>query len=209
VLRTDEVAVPRPGHGRDSSPAQRWLAGAKPVFLPVVVAVAIGAIFISVYLAAFHAPVPRGLPVAVVGTTAETEAVAEALPGHEPGAMRVQQLPDEAAARSAVEHGDVFAAFLPAAGDPRLLYAGARGPAVTTLLIQSFGPLAEAGGAKLEAVDVVPASPQDTRGLVVFYTTFGLVLAGYLFGIMTYQLGRGWAWHGGWPVSPRSVASAD
>ncbi|MGW3628166.1 ABC transporter permease, partial [Streptomyces sp. NPDC000880] len=93
------------------------------MFLPVAVAVATGAIFISVYLAAFHAPVPRGLPVAAVGTTAEVSAVAKALPGHRPGALRVKQLPDEAAARSAVEHGDVFAAFLPG-GDPRLLYAG-------------------------------------------------------------------------------------
>ena len=51
-----------------------------------------------------------------------------------------------------------------------LLYAGAHGPAVTTMLIQSFGTVAEEGGQRLEPVDVARV-PQDTRGLAVFYTT--------------------------------------
>ncbi|MGW6461266.1 ABC transporter permease [Streptomyces sp. NPDC055078] len=190
-------AVARDNARRGVLPPSRSAAGLTPILLPVAVAVAIGAIFISVYLAAFHAPVPRDLPVAVVGTTAQAAAVTERLPGSPADAFRVERSPDEAGARSAVEHGEVFAAYLPAdphgpaGGGPRLLYAGAHGPSVTTLLLQSFGEVARAGGEELRPLDVVPPSPQDTRGLVVFYTTFGLVLAGYLYGIMTYQLAPG------------------
>lgn len=174
-------------------PAPRGPAGARALLLPVVVAVGIGAIFIAVYLSAFHAPVARGLPVAVVGTAQEAEAVAKRLPEASPGTFRVRAVPDREVAAAAVERGEVFAAYVPGPGAPELLYGGAHGPAVNTLLAGSFGEAAGVGGERLTGVDLVPASSQDTRGLVVFYTTFGLVLAGYLFGIMTYQLGPGLA----------------
>ncbi|MGW6740931.1 ABC transporter permease [Streptomyces sp. NPDC055025] len=176
---------------REVGLARRVRAAAWPVLLPVGVAVAIGAVFIGVYLSAFHAPVAHGLPVAVVGGPADAAAVQERLPERPSDTFRVRAVRDAPAARSAVRHGEVFAAYIPGGGGATLLYAGAHGPSVTTLLTRSFGPLAEADGQALETVDVVPPSPRDTRGLVVFYTTFGLVLAGYLFGIMTYQLGRG------------------
>jgi hypothetical protein len=149
---------------------------------------AIGAIFISVYLAAFHAPRPHELPVGVVGSAATAARVEAQLPAQPPDAFRIRLLPDVASARSAIEHGDLFAAYVATGEAPQLLYAGARGPAVTSLIATDFGEVARASGWHLDAVDVVPASPNDARGLVVFYTTFGLVLAGYLFGIMTYQL---------------------
>ncbi|MEV5477392.1 ABC transporter permease [Streptomyces sp. NPDC052207] len=176
----------------DKATARRnAIVGVVPVLLPVAVAVTIGAIFISVYLAAFHAPVPHGMKIAVVGTPAEVAAVEKQLADPSPDSFRVEQLPDKMAARSAVEHGDVFAAYLPIREHSMLFYAGAHGPSVTSLIIQSFGEVAKADGQRLEPVDVVPASAHDTRGLAVFYTTFGLVLAGYLFGIMTYQLAPG------------------
>ncbi len=184
----DEASL-TPLSNRRKAPSWRSaLAVAVPVLLPVAVTVTIGVIFISVYLAAFHAPVPHGMRVAVVGTVAEARAVEEVLAEPSPDSFRVERLLDVQAARSAVEHGDIFAAYLPTHEQSMLLYAGAHGPAVTTMLIQSFGTVAEEGGQRLEPVDVAPASPQDTRGLAVFYTTFGLVLAGYLYGIVTYQL---------------------
>ncbi|MFI2211301.1 ABC transporter permease [Streptomyces sp. NPDC020141] len=172
-------------------PAPRRPVWIRPVLFPVAVAVAIGAIFISVYLSAFHAPGARDLPVAVVGTSAEAAAVAERLPENAPDTFRVQALPDRETARTAVEHGEIFAAYVPGPGAPELFHAGAHGPSVSALVTGSFGEAARADGERPTPVDLVPASDQDTRGLVVFYTTFGLVLAGYLFGIMTFQLGPG------------------
>ncbi|UIX31948.1 ABC transporter permease [Streptomyces sp. GQFP] len=172
----------------DAVPARSGLAGGAAIFAPVAIVLAVGAIFISVYLAAFHAPRPHDLPVGVVGSEARAAQVRAQLPTDPADAFQVRALPDEASARSAIEHGDLFAAYIPGDGTPKLLYAGAHGPSVTSLVGETFGDVARAGGQRLDAVDVVPASPADTRGLVVFYTTFGLVLAGYLFGLMTYQL---------------------
>lgn len=172
-------------------PGPRWASLARPVLLPVAVAVAIGAIFIGVYLSAFHAPVARDLPVAVVGGAAQTATVREALTGSPSGTFEVRAAPDAGSARTAVETGEVFAAYVPGERSARLLFAGAHGPAVRTLVTDEFGDVARAGGLTLTTTDVVPASAQDTRGLAVFYTTFGLVLAGYLFGIMSFQLAPG------------------
>ncbi|MFJ8862537.1 ABC transporter permease [Streptomyces sp. NPDC102451] len=184
VARRNGPAVPAP-------PAPHGPGWMRPVLLPVGVAVAIGAIFIGVYLSAFHAPAARDLPVAVVGTSAEAATAAGRLPDHLPDTFDVRALPDRGAARAAVEHGEVFAAYVPDGAQAELLLAGAHGPSVNALLTDAFGAVADAGGERLTPVDAVPASDQDTRGLVVFYTTFGLVLAGYLFGIMTFQLGPG------------------
>ncbi|MEU3186309.1 ABC transporter permease [Streptomyces sp. NPDC006923] len=185
---TEDRSLPAMGRHIGSAPVRTGLSGNRAVFAPVAIVVVIGAIFISVYLAAFHAPVPRDLPVAVVGTAADAERMEALLRDRAPHAFQVGALPDESAGRAAVEHGEVFAVYEPrAAAGPRVLYAGAHGPSVTGLVTDAFARAAT-DGERPESLDVVPASPRDTRGLVVFYTTFGLVLSGYLFGIMTYQL---------------------
>lgn len=162
----------------------------RSVLVPVAVAVAIGTIFIGVYLSAFHAPTARGLPVAVVSSD-RAATVAARLSRQSPDTFRVQAVPDRETARTAVARGEVYAAYVPGHATAELLFAGAHGPGVKTLVVRAFGAAAHAGGERLTAVDVVPASPRDANGLVVFYTTFGLVLAGYLFGIMTFQFGPG------------------
>ncbi|MBT2384330.1 ABC transporter permease [Streptomyces sp. ISL-11] len=155
--------------------------------MPVAVVLAIGTIFVSVYLAAFHAPRPHDLPVAVVGTQQETHRIEEGLESALSGGFDVRPYADEAAAREAVEHRRVYGAYLTGHGAPKLLFAGANGPSVTGTLTGAFGPVAGAGGHRLAQEDVLPASTGDTRGLSIFYAAFGLVLAGYLFGMMTYQ----------------------
>ncbi|MFE5857152.1 ABC transporter permease [Streptomyces sp. NPDC056500] len=187
-------SVLRPASGSTPPPRQRSALAA--LLLPVVMAVAIGSVFIGVYLSAFHAPVPRDLPVTVVGTAATAQTVQDRLDARSPGGFHIERTADTPAARAAVEHGDTFAAYLPHVPDtgssgPQLLHAGAHGPAVSSVLLDAFGQLAEDDGRELKSTDLVPASADDTRGLSVFYTTFGLVLAGYLFGIMTFQLAPG------------------
>ncbi|MEU5402424.1 ABC transporter permease [Streptomyces sp. NPDC005963] len=177
-----------------STPPPRNRSALATILLPVVLAVAIGSVFIGVYLSAFHAPVPRDLPVTVVGTATTAQTVQDRLDVRSPGGFRVEPMSDAATAREAVEHGDAFAAYVPdgpGSSGPHLLHAGAHGPAVSSILLDAFGQLAEDDGRELEPADLVPASADDTRGLSVFYTTFGLVLAGYLFGIMTFQLAPG------------------
>ncbi|MFE9404890.1 ABC transporter permease [Streptomyces sp. NPDC006530] len=173
----------------DPAPEPHPRSGLKGVLLPVAVVLAIGTIFVSVYLAAFHAPRPRDLPVAVVGTTAEAHRVEAGLERAISGGFDVRTYGDEAAARDAVEHREVYAAYVPSRGQQagKLLYAGANGPSVTATLTAAFAQAAAQDSPPPAAQDVLAASAGDTRGLSVFYAAFGLVLAGYLFGMMTYQ----------------------
>lgn len=177
-------------HGEipDPAPEPHPRSGLKGVLLPVAVVLAIGTIFVSVYLAAFHAPRPHDLPVAAVGTAAEAHRLEADLERALSGGFEVRPYGDEAAAREAVEHRAVYAAYLPAPGQGRgtLLYAGANGPSVTATLTTALTLRAE-DGPPPAAEDILPVSAGDTRGLSVFYAAFGLVLAGYLFGMMTYQ----------------------
>ncbi len=186
-------------HAVDALPPRPGASGLKGVLLPVLVVLAIGTIFVSVYLAAFHAPVPHRLPVAVVGNAQTADRVESALDRAQPGGFVVRSYPDQTAARAALDHRAVYAAYIaPGSGPdsgsgsaPRLLYAGANGSGVTATVTGAFGAVAEGAGGTahpLAAVDVRPAAGGDTRGLSVFYAAFGVVLAGFMFGSATYQL---------------------
>ena len=69
----------------------------------------------------------------------------------------------------------------------QLQYAGANGQGVTGTLEGIFGGVAQRSHATLTTTrDVVPAA-RDTRGLGIFYAGFGIVLAGFLFGVIAAQ----------------------
>ncbi|MFJ5521301.1 hypothetical protein ACIQB4_30220 [Streptomyces griseoluteus] len=97
----------------------------------------------------------------------------------------METYPDETTARRAVRDRSVYAAYL---GQGHLLCGGANGTAVTATVTTAFASVAHAEHHDLSVQDVAPAAAGDTRGLSVFYAAFGLVLAGYLFGMTTYQL---------------------
>ncbi|MHA6763896.1 ABC transporter permease [Streptacidiphilus sp. PAMC 29251] len=184
-------------HAVDAAPPRSTAAaGAKGVLLPALVVLVIGSIFVSVYLAAFHAPQPHKLPVAVVGTSQTLGEVRSELNAAQPGGFDVRAYPDAAQARDALEHRTVYAAYVATAtnsaatatNSAQLLYAGANGTGVTASVTGAFGEIAKAAGHPLTTVDAVPSSSGDTRGLSVFYAAFGVILAGFMFGSTTYQL---------------------
>ncbi|WP_327714529.1 ABC transporter permease [Streptomyces sp. NBC_00490] len=176
-------------HAMDTAPAQQGATGARGVLLPVAIVLVIGSIFVSVFLAAFHAPRPHDLPVGVVGTTQRLEQITGGLELGLPGGFEVKRYADENAARHALQARKVYAAYVVGPEkSAELLYAGANGPSVTSTVTGAFSGVAKAGGERMTAKDVVPASAGDTRGMSVFYAGFGVVLAGFLFGTMTYQM---------------------
>ena len=178
-------------HAVDTAPPRGGATGVKGVLLPALIVLAIGSIFVSVYLAAFHAPVPHRLPVAVVGSSQTIGQVESVLDRTQPGGFQVQGYADQADARSALDHRAVYAAYVATGGTPELLYAGANGTGVTATVTGAFGAVAQASGAHLgtaDTVDVLTSSSGDTRGLSVFYAAFGVVLAGFMFGSTTYQI---------------------
>jgi hypothetical protein len=153
-----------------------------------MVVLAIGLIFVAVYLAAFHAPRPHHLPIAVVGSAQTARALQTDLNRVIPGGFELNRVPSQRAARDAIAHRRAYGAMLAGNGDLTLLYAGANGPAVVSLLERVAGVAAKAARTSLSTKDILPATAGDSRGLSIFYAAFGLVLAGFLFGTMTYQV---------------------
>jgi hypothetical protein len=151
----------------------------------VAVVLLIGTVFVSVYLAAFHAPHPHELRVGTTEIGTHQAQLRQDLAHAVPDGFTLETYPDESAARHAVQDRSVYAAYL---GKGDLLYGSANGAAVTATVTTAFGSVARAEHHRLSVEDVAPASAGDTRGLSVFYAAFGLVLAGYLFGMTTYQL---------------------
>lgn len=177
----------RGGKATDAAPARRGLTGPKAVLAPVVTVLTIGLVFIAVFLAAFHTPKAHRLPVAVAASDRAAALFDVRLQRAAPDAFQVDRYRDADAARSAVEHRTAYAAYVDTAGSPRLLYAGANGPAVQAM-VTPLGNAATPDGSKIRVQDILPLSKGDSRGLSVFYASFGLVLAGFLFGQMTYQM---------------------
>lgn len=169
------------GDGARSGSAARSAVG---VLRPVAAVLTIGLIFVTVYLAAFHAPRPHHLPVAVDGTSQQARSLRTSLNHSIPDGFRVTRVTSDRQARDAIEHRRAYAALVAHGNTRTLLYAGANGPAVTSLLDIVFGRVA---GGPITTQDVQPAAAGDTRSLSIFYTAFGVVLAGFLFGTLTYQ----------------------
>ena len=175
---------PHHAHAIDVAHAPPRAGTLRAVLLPVGIVLLIGAVFVSVYLAAFHEPSPHQLRVGTTEVGAQQAELSQDLEHAIPGGFSLVTYPDESAARQAVQDRSVYAAYL---GGGTLLYGSANGTAVTGTLNSAFGFVAGAEHLHLTTHDVAPAAAGDSRGLSVFYAAFGLVLAGYLFGMTTYQ----------------------
>lgn len=173
---------------RQAARAAEGASAARGVLLPVAVVLTIGLIFVGVYLAAFHQPRPHRLPVAVVGTQQEAGSTAQSLDAAIASGFAVRRYADAGAAQTAVADRRAYASLDLSGRRATLLYAGANGPAVTALLTDVFKPIAAGRRQRLTLRDVRPGASGDTRALSIFYVGFGLVLAGFLLGTVTYQL---------------------
>ncbi|WP_448642425.1 hypothetical protein [Geodermatophilus sp. URMC 63] len=171
----------------ERSDGSRPKAGLRTILLPAFIAVAVGTAFVAVFLVAFSTPEPHGLAVGVAAPGPQVQQVRDALDRAQPGAFTVVPLAGAAEAEEAVRRTDVHGALVLGGQAPQLLVAGAHGQGVTQTLTQAFGPVAQQAGGQLQVRDLVPLAAGDTRGLAIFYTAFGVVLGGFLFGITTYQ----------------------
>jgi hypothetical protein len=107
---------------------------------------------------------PRDLPVGIVGTS---EPVLAGLHRSDPGGFDVRLFADEASARAAIQHRDIYGAFAVSRGGITVLEASAASPSVAQLLSTVGQHLAASGSRPLVVDDVVPLSAGDPRGLVL------------------------------------------
>jgi hypothetical protein len=182
---------PPPGPAERGAETERSQGSSVAAFLrgvvvPPLVATLVGFTFVVVFLDAFHSPVPHHLPVGVVGAPQDVQRVRTSLQQAQPGGFAVHRVADATTAQTAVLRHDLYGVYLPGP-PPKLVEAGANSQGVTMTLAQAFMPIAQQGGGQLQMQDLRPLVPGDTRGLGIFYGAFGVVLGGFLFGLLSYQ----------------------
>ncbi|WBB72799.1 hypothetical protein O7602_24345 [Micromonospora sp. WMMD1128] len=141
---------------------------------------ALASAFIAAYVGALHKPDPKDVPVAVVTTDQQAQAVMSAVRartdtikpvGYDSQERAVGGLHDRSV--YAVLHSDP-------GGGLTLATASAGAPAATELVTDVFTEAARQADVPLQVTDEVPVSGGDPRGLVPFYLAVGVVLGGYL-----------------------------
>ena len=187
MLKTPTSSSPaRHDASPEHSSRARGRLQAVGVVVPVAVGLLIGTLFAVLFLAAFHDPKPHDIPMAVAGQQEAVDAVmTEAERAGD--VFDLEAYSDADLARQAVEGRDVLGALLVEPNGWTLVLAGANGQGVSQTLEGAFGPAAERAGMQFRVQDVAPLAEGDSRGLSVFYGAFGVVLAGFLFGLTSMQ----------------------
>jgi hypothetical protein len=146
--------------------------------------------FTALYVAAFHAPRPRGLDVTFVGTPAQRARVQGALDHGARGGFDVRRYPGERAARAALLDTDVHAVLVAGAGRDRILVAQAQGAAPTEAVTTALLAAADATGSPGLVQDLRPLPAGDRRGLSSLFVVLGTLIPSLVFGVLLSVLGR-------------------
>jgi hypothetical protein len=156
----------------------RWSPAARACLISVL-AIAMAALFVTTYTLALGNPVPRGIPIAVVGDQASHEAVVRAV-AQVAGGPNFRADESLSAALSAVGWQEVFAALDLTAEPPTLYVASAAGASVARALarVSTIDP-----GVRI--VDTHPLGASDPGGLDIFYLMLGTTILGF---VTTFQV---------------------
>ncbi|WP_230206442.1 ABC transporter permease [Microbacterium gorillae] len=166
-------------HGGRRPTSKFWHA--VPLFLFPFLMVAM---MISVMLGAMHSPVPRDMPVAVVGATEEqAQQTADALDEQMPDMFVYTVLDDADEARDLVSDRTVVGAFvLPSQENPSatVITNQAGGNPAAMVVTRVFTQVAAAQNLPVAAEDVAPLPKDDSNGTVSMYVGMGWILAGFM-----------------------------
>jgi hypothetical protein len=177
---------------REGASLRRLIATARqppygPAIVVAVVAVLLGGLFVTSYTIALARPQPHNVPTALVGSVRPTgdRQLVLALERAAGTDFAFRPEPTEAAARAAIQQQRVYAALVLTSPRPRLLVASAAGASVARVFEQAAQQVQEVRGRPLDVSDAAPLPKRDPNGLVVFYTTLGATILGFL---TTFQL---------------------
>ncbi|GAA1357112.1 ABC transporter permease [Streptomyces beijiangensis] len=126
---------------------------------------------------------PRDVPIGLAGTPAATAGLQQKL-DRQGSAFEVHRYADDAAARAAIKHRDVYGAVVVTAQGPHLLTASAASPVVAQLLQKAAAELAPAGSTAIPVADVVSPPAADPRGTALTSSILPLAMAGMAAGVI-------------------------
>ncbi|WP_435839991.1 hypothetical protein [Streptomyces chilikensis] len=131
------------------------------------------------YLAAFHAPEPNGMKVAVVGTGARVQVLAQTLKDEAGDALDVTTVPTRDAAVDRLTDRDLAGAYVPSAEHPRLLVARGNSDTTATAAESVFRAVAAREHAVLTVTDVAPTAQGDPTGQGLFFVLVTISIGSY------------------------------
>jgi hypothetical protein len=143
--------------------------------------------FTALYVAAYHAPRPKGLDVGVVGSPAEAALVQSALDERDRGGFDVRRYDTEAQARSALLDTDVRGVLVPGTANDRVLVAQALGVTPTETVTDALRSTAPV---PVTVQDLRPLPAGDRRGLSSLFAVIGTLIPSLVFGVLLSVFGR-------------------
>lgn len=149
-------------------------------WLKTVGAVLGTAVMLTVLVIAFALPAsrsaPHDVPIGVVGAPAQIQAFEKGAPG-----FTVHIYASEAAARTAIEHREIYGAFnLDSPTDVDVLYATAASPAVAALVQGAGQHLAQATGRTAHLTELRAFPDRDPKGVGLAAGALPLALGGWI-----------------------------
>jgi hypothetical protein len=159
-------------------PGFRWVVRAGALLLGVL---AVSVAFIASYVGALHAPQPHDVPVAVVSSDVNAQALLSSI-GQQPSRLAARSYPTSADADRALDERAVYAVLRsdPVTSGLALTVAGGAAPGVADLITQTLAQAAGAAQIPIAVRDAHPPAAGDPRGLTPFYLVLGWLLGGYL-----------------------------
>ncbi|MFD1374795.1 ABC transporter permease [Micrococcus antarcticus] len=142
------------------------------------------AIMLSSMLGAMQTPVPRDMPVAVVGSSVEqAQQTVDSLNESMEGMFELTAMDNAADARYLVESQELTGAFvLPSEQSPEaaVYTAQASGNAASQLLVQVFTQIGQGQQMEVDHQELAPLPEHDNMGTVAMYLGMGWVMAGFM-----------------------------
>ena len=175
---SDGAAPPKHEPGR----YRRWYSTLHPslqliglqLWLPLFFIVG----FCLCYIAAFHAPHPHDVPVAVVGSSSTADELQASLDEARPGVIDVRAYGSADDAEQAVLAGHVAVAYDPA--DTTIYTASAHQYQVAALIPTTITPVLAAEGVTPTVTDLAPLPANDEYGTVSMYLMLSWCIGGYM-----------------------------
>jgi hypothetical protein len=146
------------------------------------------------FMGLFHAPRPREVPIAVVGTGAAADGLAKALDADP--TFAVTQVADGAAARKLIDERKVYGAYAARARSGRVITASAASLPVAGLMQIAFTGVDAKRGVTTVVTDAKPLPAADGGGVTGYFLTLAIVvvavLGGWWLELVAPSVRRGW-----------------
>ncbi|MFV0435670.1 MAG: ABC transporter permease [Leucobacter sp.] len=134
--------------------------------------------FCLCYVAAFHAPTPRDVPVGVVGEAAQLKSLESEVEEAVGGSIRFIRFDSLEEAERAVLLGDAAVAYDPA--DSTLYLASSHQMQASALMQKMLLPVLGSGGQTTTVKDLAPLPPHDGFGMTSMYLMMAWCIGGYM-----------------------------